>query len=161
MLGGTVLLLAISVVGGADNKDKREAYRAAVVSAKRDAERVVALAGGRGGIPPQGAVWLLRNDPATQGPKLFARNCASCHRYDGHDGYIRYGQHGNDDHGSVRTVGCEHDRDRREGREEGNEEDEQEEGERPDWRLQSKLRRLRQPVLGHSCRKRLLERYVV
>jgi ubiquinol-cytochrome c reductase cytochrome b subunit len=29
---------------------------------------------------------LLRRDPLTQGPKLFARNCASCHRYDGHDG---------------------------------------------------------------------------
>ncbi|MBC8003727.1 MAG: menaquinol-cytochrome C reductase, partial [Opitutaceae bacterium] len=38
------------------------------------------------GIPPTGAVELLRNDPLTQGPKLFARNCASCHRYDGHDG---------------------------------------------------------------------------
>ena len=31
-------------------------------------------------------MWLLRNDPLTQGPRLFARNCASCHRYDGHNG---------------------------------------------------------------------------
>jgi ubiquinol-cytochrome c reductase cytochrome b subunit len=38
------------------------------------------------GIPVEGAVSLLRNDPLTQGPKLFARNCASCHRFDGHDG---------------------------------------------------------------------------
>jgi ubiquinol-cytochrome c reductase cytochrome b subunit len=28
----------------------------------------------------------LRDDPLTQGPKLFAQKCASCHRYDGHDG---------------------------------------------------------------------------
>ena len=32
-------------------------------------------------IPKQGAVYLLRNDPLTQGPKLFARHCASCHDY--------------------------------------------------------------------------------
>jgi quinol-cytochrome oxidoreductase complex cytochrome b subunit/mono/diheme cytochrome c family protein len=86
VLGGTVLLLAVSVVGGSDKEDKRQAYRAAVASARRDAERVVAIAGGPTGIPPQGAVWLLRNDPATQGPRLFARNCASCHRVRGHDG---------------------------------------------------------------------------
>src|SRR6185295_5633791 len=39
-----------------------------------------------GGIPSSGAVTLLRNDSYTQGPKLFAKNCASCHRYDSHDG---------------------------------------------------------------------------
>jgi ubiquinol-cytochrome c reductase cytochrome b subunit len=27
----------------------------------------------------------LRDDPLTQGPKLFARNCANCHRYGGED----------------------------------------------------------------------------
>jgi ubiquinol-cytochrome c reductase cytochrome b subunit len=30
-------------------------------------------------------VTLLREDPFTQGPKLFAQKCASCHRFDGHD----------------------------------------------------------------------------
>ena len=34
-------------------------------------------------IPPQGALALLRADPKTQGPKLFARYCASCHDYSG------------------------------------------------------------------------------
>jgi len=34
----------------------------------------------------EGAVSLLRADPKTQGPRLFARNCAQCHRYNGHDG---------------------------------------------------------------------------
>jgi ubiquinol-cytochrome c reductase cytochrome b subunit len=86
VLGGTVLLTAISVVGGGEHRAKRGDYRASVKTAERDAARVFALAGGPGGIPPQGAVWLLRNDPMTQGPRLFARHCASCHRYDGHDG---------------------------------------------------------------------------
>lgn len=30
-------------------------------------------------IPATGAIELLRNDPLTQGPKIFARNCSSCH----------------------------------------------------------------------------------
>src|ERR1041385_5224888 len=29
---------------------------------------------------------MLRDDPFIQGPKLFARKCAACHRYGGHDG---------------------------------------------------------------------------
>jgi quinol-cytochrome oxidoreductase complex cytochrome b subunit/mono/diheme cytochrome c family protein len=86
VLGGAVLLAAIHAVGGAATSDKRVAYVASVQAAERDAERVVELASGPDGIPPQGAVWLLRNDPVTQGPRLFARHCASCHRYDGHDG---------------------------------------------------------------------------
>jgi ubiquinol-cytochrome c reductase cytochrome b subunit len=60
-------------------------YFAAVRQAERDAARVKELASERG-IPVAGAVELLRMDAQTQGPKLFARNCASCHRYDGHNG---------------------------------------------------------------------------
>ncbi|MCH7872264.1 MAG: c-type cytochrome, partial [Planctomycetes bacterium] len=41
------------------------------------------------GIPPLGPLELLANDPVTRGPELFAANCASCHRYDGHDGLGR------------------------------------------------------------------------
>ncbi len=59
-------------------------FLADVELAKADARRVVELA--REGIPQTGAITLLRNDPLTQGPKLFAKNCATCHRYDGHDG---------------------------------------------------------------------------
>ncbi|MEO1997680.1 MAG: cytochrome c, partial [Planctomycetaceae bacterium] len=34
------------------------------------------------GIPKQGAtLGLVRNDPEIQGPRLFLRNCASCHSY--------------------------------------------------------------------------------
>jgi ubiquinol-cytochrome c reductase cytochrome b/c1 subunit len=32
-------------------------------------------------IPKQGAVFLLRNDPRTRGPRLFKQHCASCHDY--------------------------------------------------------------------------------
>ncbi len=38
------------------------------------------------GIPPSGPLELMRNDPRTRGPILFAAHCASCHRYSGHDG---------------------------------------------------------------------------
>src|SRR5688572_19836393 len=65
-----------------DNRDP--GYRAALHHAEQSAARVRTLA--KGGIPREGALSLLQNDPATQAPKLFARNCASCHRYDGHDG---------------------------------------------------------------------------
>jgi len=60
-------------------------YVAAVKQAGRDSERVKELAGGPAGIPSAGAVTLLRSDPLTQGPKLFAKNCASCHRFGGTD----------------------------------------------------------------------------
>src|SRR3954470_23125811 len=70
-------------------EDRRENnYQLAVRSANRDAERVKELAKSKG-IPPTGAVSLLREDAFTQGPKIFAKNCASCHRYDGHDGLGR------------------------------------------------------------------------
>lgn len=68
-------------------EDGRSAsFQQALKTAERDAERVKELAQGPAGIPSSGAVTLLRTDPLTQGPKLFAKNCASCHRYDGHDG---------------------------------------------------------------------------
>jgi ubiquinol-cytochrome c reductase cytochrome b subunit len=68
-------------------QDERDpAYQAAVYEAERNAHRVKVLAKAPAGIPPSGAVTLLRTDPLTQGPKLFAKNCASCHRYGGHDG---------------------------------------------------------------------------
>ncbi|MCA0375526.1 MAG: cytochrome b N-terminal domain-containing protein [Gemmatimonadetes bacterium] len=59
-------------------------YQVARQVAARDAERAVALA--NAGVPITGALTLLRDDAYTQGPRIFSRNCASCHRYDGHDG---------------------------------------------------------------------------
>jgi ubiquinol-cytochrome c reductase cytochrome b subunit len=67
-------------------------YREAVDLAEDDAHRTFELINRRIpteagtlteplGIQKQGAVYLLRNDPLTQGPKLFKRHCASCHDY--------------------------------------------------------------------------------
>lgn len=86
------LLLALLVGAGvltylAVQEDKGQSkYKLAVEEAERNSRRVKLLAKSPAGIPTEGAVTLLRNDPLTQGPKIFARNCASCHRFGGHDG---------------------------------------------------------------------------
>jgi ubiquinol-cytochrome c reductase cytochrome b subunit len=54
-------------------------YLAAVDDARDAAERVRELAGRPEGIPPTGAITLVRNDNKTQGKKLFSKYCASCH----------------------------------------------------------------------------------
>lgn len=82
MLAGVAALTFLAVKADRSNPD----YVAAVRAAERDAHRAIVLAKSPDGIPPTGAVTLLRGDAFTQGPKLFAKNCASCHRYDGHDG---------------------------------------------------------------------------
>jgi ubiquinol-cytochrome c reductase cytochrome b subunit len=61
----------------------------AVKEADEAAARIKVLAQSPAGIPAAGAVSLLRQDPLTQGPKLFAKYCASCHRFDGGDGLGR------------------------------------------------------------------------
>ncbi|MDB6024350.1 MAG: menaquinol-cytochrome reductase [Verrucomicrobiales bacterium] len=71
----------------AKNEDSKNAdYVVAVKQAEEDAKRVKELAQSPLGIPPAGAVTLLRSDAFTQGPKLFAKNCANCHRYGSGDG---------------------------------------------------------------------------
>ena len=66
------------------NEDrKNESYQLAVKESRRNADRVQALAHSPAGIPRGGAIELVRNDPFTQGPKLFAKHCSSCHRFDG------------------------------------------------------------------------------
>ena len=62
-----------------------EDYRLAVADAEQKANRVIELAKIKG-IGPMGAVQLLRDDPKTRGAALFKVKCASCHRYNGHDG---------------------------------------------------------------------------
>jgi ubiquinol-cytochrome c reductase cytochrome b subunit len=80
ILGGAALLTFQSFQ---EDQHKPE-YRVAVVQAERDSLRVRQLAREKG-IPLTGAVSLLHDDPLTQGPKLFAKSCASCHRYEGHN----------------------------------------------------------------------------
>jgi ubiquinol-cytochrome c reductase cytochrome b subunit len=86
LLGSLLVAVVLLTYLAMDADRKKPEYVAAVKQAERDAERVIVLAQAPGGIPSSGAVTLLRNDPYTQGPKLFAKNCASCHRFDGHDG---------------------------------------------------------------------------
>lgn len=61
-------------------------HQAAIHEADRDAARARELALGPGRVPAAGPNVLLAEDPRTQGPRLFARHCASCHRFSGHDG---------------------------------------------------------------------------
>ena len=55
-------------------------FREAVAQAQHDGERATELARRPTGIPPEGAIALMRNDPFTQGPRLFKNYCADCHR---------------------------------------------------------------------------------
>ncbi len=85
----TLLLMAgiAGLTGLALHEDRQNGdYQAAIAEADRSAERAVVLARRPEMIPVAGAVTLLRSDPLTQGPKIFAANCSSCHRYHGHDG---------------------------------------------------------------------------
>ncbi|HUG90133.1 MAG TPA: c-type cytochrome, partial [Planctomycetaceae bacterium] len=67
-------------------KDREdEGYVAAVKQADLAAERVPELVEAYG-IGFEGAAQLVRDDPFLQGPRLFARHCAACHRYNEHDG---------------------------------------------------------------------------
>jgi ubiquinol-cytochrome c reductase cytochrome b subunit len=85
-----ILLALLGAVGvltwWAIDHDRHDAsFQAKLEFAARDAHRAVELAK-REGIPQNGARELLVKDPFTQGPRLFARHCSSCHRFDGHDG---------------------------------------------------------------------------
>lgn len=80
LLAGVALLTWQAV--SADRNDAE--YQVAKAMSRRDAERAVVLASG--GVPITGALTLMREDAYTQGPRIFSRNCASCHRFDGHDG---------------------------------------------------------------------------
>lgn len=80
MMGGILLLTYLAM---AEDRAKPE-YQAAVKQAHHAAQRTIQLA--QAGIPQSGALAMLHADPYTQGPKIFARNCASCHAFGGTDG---------------------------------------------------------------------------
>lgn len=84
LLIGAIVLVTLSVMNHAGKPE----YIAAVDQAKKDSERATVLAAHKG-VPPSGALTLLQEDPAFQGPRLFAQHCASCHRYGGQDGMGR------------------------------------------------------------------------
>ena len=58
-----------------------QSFLDAVALAKADAARSIDLAGRPERIPPAGMMELIRNDALSQGPKLFAQHCASCHAH--------------------------------------------------------------------------------
>ncbi|MDB6066968.1 MAG: menaquinol-cytochrome reductase [Pedosphaera sp.] len=82
LVAGAGLLTYLAKASDSKNLE----YQQAVKNATHDADRVKVLAHSPAGIPSAGAITLLRTDPLIQGPKLFAKNCASCHRFQGHDG---------------------------------------------------------------------------
>ena len=83
---GLLLAGAIFLTGAALSADRNDPdYRAALARAQAEGDRARSLALLAGGIPPTGALSLVRQDPQLQGPRLFSRHCASCHRYAGHD----------------------------------------------------------------------------
>ena len=82
-----VAIAVLGLTGTAIIEDARdEDHQAALREAARDAERIHELASLPDKIPVEGAGKLLRDDPFTQGPRLFAKHCSACHRYDGHNG---------------------------------------------------------------------------
>lgn len=80
-------MVVVGLTGLAWYEDRNNPdHQAAVAEAERDAERARELALGASRIPLEGPMNLLRSDPMTQGPRLFAKHCAPCHHYQGHDG---------------------------------------------------------------------------
>jgi ubiquinol-cytochrome c reductase cytochrome b subunit len=61
--------------------DKTKRFQAERDKADQMAERAIYLADSSDGIPEEGALYLLRRDPLTQGPQLFQRHCATCHSH--------------------------------------------------------------------------------
>ena len=59
-------------------------HSAAIEEADSRVDRVISIVE-KQGIPPEGAVSLLRKDRENRKDSLAA-HCASCHRYNGHDG---------------------------------------------------------------------------
>jgi ubiquinol-cytochrome c reductase cytochrome b subunit len=82
LLAGIAMLTWIARVEDGSDPD----FRTAQVEAEAAAHRAAELAASPTGIPGAGGLAMLRADPLTQGPKIFAASCASCHRFEGHDG---------------------------------------------------------------------------
>jgi ubiquinol-cytochrome c reductase cytochrome b subunit len=80
----TVLLLAgvIGMTYYSYSKDAADANHQKAIAIERwQADRVFALIRHNDGIPPGGALTLLRKDAKAEGRRLFAQYCASCHNH--------------------------------------------------------------------------------
>ena len=76
----------ILVFKGLWQNQNRPAYRSEIEKIQQHKNRALALAQSNRDWHRSGALALLQSDIKTQGPILFAQHCASCHRYDGHNG---------------------------------------------------------------------------
>lgn len=78
-----LLLVALAGLSMASVRHDRHnlEHQKAVAAGHAEAQRAKQLAHAATGIPPGGALTLLRNDPKTQGPRLFQQVCASCHSH--------------------------------------------------------------------------------
>lgn len=80
VVGGALCLTVLAI-----NEDRKDPeYQFAVAEAEVAGHRIRELAAQ--GIDVGGALQMLRDDPKTQGGKIFATNCAACHRFDGKNG---------------------------------------------------------------------------
>ena len=80
VVGGVSVWTALTLASLTRDWDDKE-HQAVVQKTDQYAARARLLADHRDGIPPQGAILLLREDAKTQGPLLFAQHCASCHSH--------------------------------------------------------------------------------
>ncbi len=77
LLGAVVWLTYYSY-----EKDRKDpAHQKAIAVELWRADRVCQLIRHNKGIPPSGALSLLQHDPKSEGPRLFAQQCASCHNH--------------------------------------------------------------------------------
>ncbi len=79
-VAGVVVLTVLALQDDAGDRAFRRARRRATARA----ERALVLAAG--GVPPEGPLAMLRHDPLSRGPELFAEHCAPCHRLEGEGG---------------------------------------------------------------------------
>lgn len=71
---GVIGLTAKSFAADAKNEVFQESRKLADERAARSKELFAA------GVPPEGPLVMMRSDPQTRGPELFAAHCASCHQ---------------------------------------------------------------------------------
>jgi ubiquinol-cytochrome c reductase cytochrome b subunit len=77
IVAGVLLLTYLAVRSDQRNPELRRLRR----ESDRAAARAAELASG--GIPPEGAAFLIASDPREKGRRLFGRSCGSCHALDG------------------------------------------------------------------------------
>jgi len=77
LLGTNGVLSWITLARDAAN----EGHQRAIAAEKAKARRVAVLIAHNRGIPPAGALSLLKQDPKSRGPELFTQHCASCHSH--------------------------------------------------------------------------------